>query len=96
MKDLIIGLKYNRSVSRFKYILDNLVSREWGDYTLYSYNDYSLFEIYICTHTRVIVNHIRIIINEPNTHLFCGLSEDTIINIIDKRFNHNNLPIYIN
>ena len=96
MKDLIKDIKYNRSVSRFNHILDNLYIGTWGDYNRYTYKHFAILEIYICTHTREIVDHIRIIIHEPNIHLFYGLSEDTIINIIDKRFNPNKLPIFIN
>ena len=96
MKDLIKDIKYNRSVSRFNHILDHLDINRWGDYDRYVYDKIAILEIYICTRTRVIVDHIRIIIHKPNQHLFYGLPEDTIINIIDKRFNPNNLPIYIN
>lgn len=95
MVNLIRQIKYNRSVTKFIDVLDNLDVVEWGDYEMHSYNKYAIFEIYICNYTRTIKNHIRIFISIINNHLFYGLENDTIINIIDKRYNHDNLPIMI-
>ena len=98
---MIKEIKYNRSIYQFNENLDNLKTAYMTLSTSYIFEVFTLFvfmssgwssngEIKFKS-----ALHINIT-DDIREYVCCGLDDNTIISIIDNRFNDEGLPIYVN